>query len=200
MSDILRDAAFAYNELMNYEYLFTLGNSKRQILLSLVSAVKKDFTHIIGLDHLSDIPEVTASGESQKIAVYKKILSGDITYRHIHPSKFLFSHLEETSSNGNESSFSIYDRIDIARDVNFYLDSAFNGGWLYKWDKNRSKIKIHNGRYRNCQIDAHYVLAIPHRSDPQKRMFFFFIVLTLSRPRMNPSNFTSFQLFQIIEI
>lgn len=72
MSDVLQDAAFAYNELMNYEYLFTIGNSKRQILLSLVSAVKKDFTHIIGLDHLSDIPEITVSGVSQKIAVYKK--------------------------------------------------------------------------------------------------------------------------------
>lgn len=54
---------------------------------------------------------------------------------------------------------------------------------------------MHNGRYRNCQIDAHYVLAIPHRSDSQKRMYFFLYRSTPKQTKDEPIKLHIFSAF-----
>ena len=74
-NDILYDAAHAFSKMLEYDYHFILGDSKRQKTFSIISNEKDMFTHICGIDHLKDIPKVTAKKSSEKIAILKNILS-----------------------------------------------------------------------------------------------------------------------------
>lgn len=72
MDDLLFKAAEAYKELMNYEYILIGGTSKRKIIISILSSDADKFTHVCGLDHLKDIPSVTAKKSREKEMIFKK--------------------------------------------------------------------------------------------------------------------------------
>lgn len=74
MDDLLFKAAEAYKELMNYEYILIGGTSKRKIIISILSSDADKFTHVCGLEHLKDIPSVTAKKSREKEMIFKKIL------------------------------------------------------------------------------------------------------------------------------
>ena len=74
---MLQNDAEAFENLTHNDYIFKLGNNKHQMCISIISNDIENFNHIFGLDHLTDIPEVTAKSVRQKVAIYNKIQSGE---------------------------------------------------------------------------------------------------------------------------
>lgn len=179
--DVLKEAACAYDEVSKYDYTFWLGNSKRKMTISILSTPIEMFTHISGLDHLQDIPQITAKDEKAKKAVFRNILNGKIGYSDIEPSKYLF----ESFSSDNETTFTINDRIKHIANIKKYLDNASEGSFQ-KWEKRRCQ-------FRGCQINADYLLSVPlDKSDNTKRMYFF---LKKSNRSSNSDRNTPLRLF-----
>ena len=157
--DVLQQAAKSYQEASEYDYTFWLGTAKRTLTISILSTQPSQFTHVSGLDHLTDIPSVTGSNQSQKRAIFKEILRGKIQYADIEHSIFF---LEEQSRDG-QYVFTIKGRIEELCHIKHYLDNAAQGDF-YKWDSNRCQ-------HRRTRIPADYVLSVP--IDKAKNMYFF---------------------------
>ena len=82
--DLLMKCASGFQELMRYEYRFTLGRkgTLKEITLRF-SAI--DFHHLAGLHKLKD----TNIARANRSAVFQQILNGHITYDTIKKSQFL---------------------------------------------------------------------------------------------------------------
>lgn len=160
MSDILYDAAAAFDAVSKYTYELHLGNKKRKVVISLLSSNESDFTHIVGLDHLKDIPAVTAKYIPQRIAVYRKILAKTITFSTIEPSQELFKAMSGSINPVTGREYCIYDRIALFSTFEALMDQAHTGK-LYRWNLKNAKAAGTGQLTRFSNINLDYVLAIP---------------------------------------
>lgn len=159
---------------MKYDYIYTLGNSQKKIRISILSNEKKDFTHIFGLDHLSETEAVQGNNRIQKIRIFKNILSNCITMDTISNDSNLCLPLEKTWNELEEREYTIYDRIYLLQTYKDILDKTGTGK-LYKWKKGNSQIYTKDGIPRNIKINADFVLTLPTgRSENEKYYFFLY--------------------------
>ena len=167
MSDVLYDAAKAFSQLLDYDYKFVLGNSKRQKTFTIISNEKEMFTHVCGLEHLTDVPDVTGKKESEKVAIYKNILKKNIVFSDIADSAYLYHPMSCSINPQTNSNYNIYDRIvDMSR-IETILDDSYSGA-IYKWDYCKCCV-------RYTKIMADYVLVIPSKIIPNEKHYFFLV-------------------------
>ena len=170
MPDVLYDAARAFSQLLNYDYHFVLGDSKRQKSFTIVTNERDMFNHVCGLDHLTDIPVVTAKTSREKIAVFKKILNNkhnNITFSDIASSTHLYESMSSQINPQTNSQYNIYDRIVHMSKVEDILDNS-DKGTIYKWDNRR-------GGDRCSKIKADYVLVVPSKNHIEEKHYFFLV-------------------------
>lgn len=191
MDDLLFKAAEAYKELMNYEYILIGGTSKRKIIISILSSDADKFTHVCGLDHLKDIPSVTAKKSREKEMIFKKILQKKISYDIIAKSKY-FNQPLSTSSTGEV--FNIKTRIEQTVNIKNYFDNAYNGSFC-KWNKKNSNGSI----IRRTNIDADYLLAVPTLTQGIKMYLFFFQTNKEEKDKTAPIRLTLFSAFTDVD-
>ena len=171
MDDILYEAAQSFYKTTKYNYKYILGNRKRQIILTVLSNRISEFTHIFGIDHLTDTPLVVGKNISQKTTIYNKILNKDIKYDDIKNSTILNKPILDSYKNITQSHYTIYERILVLKDFEKLLDKSFNGQ-IYKWNKNLCKVIV-NKKSRYVTIDADYVLVIQSPRDINEKIYFF---------------------------
>lgn len=171
MSDVLYDAAKAFSHLIKYDYHFILGDSKRQKSFSIITNEKDMFNHVCGLDHLTDIPIVTAKNAREKVAIFKKILNNksgnNITFSDISSSAYLYEKMSNQINPLTNSQYNIYDRIVHLSNVEKILDNS-DKGTIYKWDNKK-------GGKRYSKIQADYVLVVPSKTHQEERHYFFLV-------------------------
>lgn len=195
-NDILYNAAKAYEQIMQYKYYLTLGNSKKKIIISILSSERHNFTHVSGLDHLTDIPKVyvnpkQAGIRSKKEMVFKRILKKEITFDTIDKSKFIDEPLGHNNKNKKtrdtnkpEISFTVRKRIEYLQNIQTYFDEAGRkNGELRKWNPDNS--------YSN--INADYVLYIP--IDENVSMFCFLVQTNKNDSKDKPIELTLISAF-----
>ena len=107
----LKKLAISFSSAMKYDYIYTLGNSQKKIRISILSNEKEDFTHIFGLDHLSETEAVQGNNRIQKIRIFKNILNNCITMDTISNDSNLCLPLEKTWNELEKREYTIYDRI-----------------------------------------------------------------------------------------
>ena len=147
--DILYDAAQAYSRLIGTKYSIVLGYKQRAINL-ILNFYKDNFYHLAGLHNFKDIDALSARPE----AVYKKILSKNITYNDILKS----SHFDE------KYKIRILDLIELEK----YLDIGTD---FFGWDKrNAIQAKI------STRIKADYLLKNSSLQIGYKNHFVFFAI------------------------
>lgn len=84
--DLLRSAAISYNNLMKYSYEFKAGK-KGNIAEFKLCFLPENFYHLIGLHYLKDFHDFkNAKTKSDKVVIFKNILSGKINYNTIEKS------------------------------------------------------------------------------------------------------------------
>lgn len=82
--DILTNCAKVYSKYADYDYTFVLDCA-----IEFTTAFRaENFHHLIGLQYLSDIKQVTKRTDNGAVAIYKKILNGKISQSLIEKSKF----------------------------------------------------------------------------------------------------------------
>ena len=86
--NILLECARKFDEISDYNYLFTVGKKQKTIINISLACARKDFTHTVGLDHLSDIKELSSKRASIKLSVFENILNNKLTYDKISSSEF----------------------------------------------------------------------------------------------------------------
>ena len=170
MSDILYEAAKAYEKISEYDYMLTLGNRKYKILITSIATENELFHHVIGLGHLTDVRKLDAKTLRQKNAIYKSILEGNITFNDIKNSTILYSPICDTFNRVTNLPYTYYDRIQSFSKAVNYFDNAYKGK-MYKWNINKSNIIMPNGNVRHSTIKADYLLKIP--SFENKDEFFY---------------------------
>lgn len=171
MDDILYTCACNFDKLSKYNYHFTLGNRKKLIVKIDMRFLKENFTHIIGLDHLTDIPDFNAHNKGNKRFMFEKIKNRKINLSHISKSNFYNHPLKQSYSKTN-SSYTVYDRISALINIATILETSINGKFM-TWDKYKCNIKLPDGTYRTSNIEADYLLAIPSPHNNNEHFFFF---------------------------
>ncbi len=92
--DMLKQAALAYKDLLDKEYLIAVGknNIKRSYVVQFTA---NEFKHICGLHKLKDNNDIY---RSSSVFLFRKIIHGNITARDIEKSKW-FPEIEERIKN-----------------------------------------------------------------------------------------------------
>lgn len=169
-SNILLDCAREFNRISDYNYLFTVGRAKKVTINVSLRCANKDFSHITGLDHLSDIKGLSKS--SKKLSTFQNILSGKLTYNTISSSAFFQKPFVGTYNSSTKLEYTLIERISALKNIENILDNAYKGNF-YKWSKSKSYINLPNGKTRHCTIDADYMLAVPSPYNPKEKIYFF---------------------------
>lgn len=168
-NDILLDSAIEFQTIKDYNYRFTIAKSGKSLDISL-RFLKQDYTHIVGLDHLSD--RFISKKAKYKSGVFDDIVSGQITLGSISSSKFFNAPFPSTYNIRTKAAYTLSERIEASKDIIYYLDNVDK--WeLYKWDKYKSYIKMPDGKIKQSLINADYMLAVPSKTNPQEKMYIF---------------------------
>jgi hypothetical protein len=72
-----------YSHLLDIEYYFILGRKNKTVELT-IEFTKTNFYHIAGLQHLKDLPRLTASTEM----IYDQLQTGIVTQEYIESSQY----------------------------------------------------------------------------------------------------------------
>lgn len=88
--DLLQQCAYAFKQLLNYEYHFTIGRKEkpRSFILNFDPA---DFHHLAGLHKIKDNARFFAG---KRADIFQEILAGQLTYKQAASSTY-FSQLKE---------------------------------------------------------------------------------------------------------
>ncbi len=172
MGDILYNAAKSFSNAIKFDYIYTLGNKKRKIKISVLSSQKDEFTHIFGIDHIADIPKIAVANSKQKIAVYNKILNKEITFLDIKYSVDLNKPIDGTYNIITGKPYTIKDRIEALQNIEYILDNSYNGK-IYRWDIKKSNIIQRNGKTRRSFINADYLLVVPSKRHSAEKYYLF---------------------------
>lgn len=173
--DVLQQAATNYRKLTNTEYLYTLGTKNRSsVILEFIGCNLEEFTHIYGLDHLTDIPEFNniIGNTAAKRRVFKNILNGDISMAYLESnSKEIKAPIQNTYNPETNSEYTIYDRIIAIQDLESILDNVSKAS-LYNWDSRKSTSIAPGGKKRNTDIGGDFLLVIPGKN-PKTHYYMF---------------------------
>ena len=175
MDDILVSCARNFDELSKYNYNIILGTSKRISVEIDMRFLKENFTHIVGLDHLTDISDFNTHSSSQKRYAFERIKSGKIGLENISKSSFFTIPLKQSNS-AIGSSYYITDRLNTLQDISSILATSIKGQFL-PWNKSKCNIRLPDGSYRKSNIEANYLLAIPSPYNSNEKVFFFMHLL-----------------------
>lgn len=162
--DKLQEAAKNYQKLIDTEYLYTLGtNDKTRVILEFIGCNTAEFTHILGLDHLQDVPALKNSkNSSAKNRIFKKICDGEITLeKNLAISKIIDNPIPMTYNPETQKEYTVRERILSLCKINDILDNVGKETLLYKWDPTKSKVMCPNGRTRKLTIQADFLLVTP---------------------------------------
>lgn len=171
MTDILQESAKAFNNVTNYDYMFTVARSAKKFRINL-SCLRGEFAHIIGLEHLKDIPSFSTHKTKEKLSVFQNILAGNIAYTDIEKSALFSVPFPNTYNSLTKAEYTMADRITSLSNIESILDNAHSGK-LYTWNKNKAAITTPNGRIRRSQINADYMLSIPSGRNPDEKIYLF---------------------------
>lgn len=170
-NDILWDSANEFLKIKDSDYLFTAAKNGKAINISL-RILQQDYTHIIGLDHLSDKPRLNTRNSKIKSYVFDDIISGKITLNSISTSKYFNEPFPSTYNDRTKAAYTLTERIEASKDIGYYLDNAYKGK-LYKWDKRKSFIKMPDGKVKQSLINADYMFAVPSKTNANETMYIF---------------------------
>lgn len=170
-NDILWDSANEFLKIKDSDYLFTAAKNGKAINISL-RILQQDYTHIIGLDHLSDKSRLNTRNSKIKSYVFDDIISRKITLNSISTSKYFNEPFPSTYNDRTKAAYTLTERIEASKDIGYYLDNAYKGK-LYKWDKRKSFIKMPDGKIKQSLINADYMLAIPSKTNAKETMYIF---------------------------
>lgn len=172
MSDILLTAAQSFNKLSHINYEFTLSKNQKIIITSM-SADNGDFAHIIGLDHLNDIWQFASHNTKIKGQIFRDILDGKYTFQDLSEATcHLYDIIPKTYNSDTNNGYSVAERISKICRIDQLLDNAYNGT-IYKWDKDKCKVKTQDGKERKITINADYLLVIPSSSNEMENIYVF---------------------------
>lgn len=194
MSDLLSDAALSFSKSLEYDYLFKLGNKKRKILLSVISNNKSEFTHIMGLDHLDDIPVITGNNSRQKEAIFEKILKGKIIFEDIKGSQNLNRHIKGSFNYYTNKPYTIAERLTSLQDFESILNSSYNGS-IRRWNSSQCKAVLPNGSPRKVKIPADFLLTVPSKERAKENYYFFLYQTNKNAPNSEPIKLSIFSAF-----
>lgn len=169
--DILQEAAKNFHNATGHHYELTVGNKKRKITFIIPSVDISEFTHIFGLDHLKDIAAIRTKNITQKSAVFKKILSNQISFSDISSSKYIKSKILFSYNYLTESEYTVEERIYALSNFESILDNLYSGR-VFKWDPKKNNVKIPNGKQRKISIGADFLLVIPTANKNEKLYLF----------------------------
>lgn len=179
MNDVLLSCASNFDELSKYNYNFTLGTKKKISVEVDMRFLKENFTHIVGLDHLTDIPDFNTHNTAHKRYAFEKIKSGKIRMETISKSSFFNQSLKQ---DWGMSSYTIEDRLNALNNISLLLANSINGKFT-SWNKNKCKIQLPDGSFRKSSIEADYLLSVPSLSNPNEKVFFL-CIFYLSKEKM----------------
>lgn len=185
--DILTQAAENFVRLTKKEYVFTMGTAdKSKVSLTFMGCKDEEFTHIYGLDHLTDVQELSdLKNVSKKKAVLNKILNKAITLDSLQKSsKKLMEKLPKTYNPETKGEYTIYERIVSLSNMEKVLDRLKEGkSLLFEWDKRKCNVRLPNGQIRRLVINANYLLKIPGDNGAN-----YFAFLCLEKNVFEPEN------------
>lgn len=170
-NDILWDSANEFLKIKDYNYQFTIAKNGKALDVS-IRVFLQDYTHIVGLDHLSDIRGFNTRNSKVKSSIFDEIISRKTTLNSISSSKYFNEPFPSTYNDTTKSEYTLSERIEASKDIAYYLDNAYNGK-LYKWDKRKSFIKMPDGKIKQSLINADYMLAIPSKTNAKETMYIF---------------------------
>lgn len=175
MEDCLKKLADSFSRAMKYDYIYTLGDKRKNIKISIVSNKKGNFTHVFGLDHLKESPIVIGNNLKQKEKIFSNIVNKKITMNDIEQDPNLNSPIEKTWNELEKRPYTIYDRLVLLENFDKILDES-GGGKIYPWNNSNCQVITNKGVTRMVKIEADYVLTIPtKRSDNEKYYFFLYL-------------------------
>lgn len=177
MPDLLSEIAENFKRATKYNYYILTGRKGEKFDIDL-RCLKKEFTHIVGLDHLTDIKEFSTSDDEisktkQKISAFQSILSGELTFSDLSASSKFEIPFPKTYNPKTQSQYTLTQRIAALKNIELLLDSVHTGK-LYRWKRTKSNITLKNGKKRQCSIDADYMLAIPSANVGEKVYLFMY--------------------------
>lgn len=187
--DILRQCALEFDKISNYNYKFTAGKSGKTFQINL-SCLQEDFTHIVGLDHLTDLRDFNTHKLSVKSSLFEKILIGEITYDDILSSRFLDMPFRGTYNSNTNKEYTLSERIQRLLSIENLLDTAYKGK-IYKWNNRYACIVKPNGNSRRVSIAADYLLVIPSPENKNENIYLFSYIVE-SRKK---DNFVKLNIF-----
>ncbi len=159
-----------YNELTKYNFIIKVGNSKKKIIDFVISFNINDFSHIIGLDHLTDIKCFNTHNSYYKQNNFQKIKCGDISFEYIEKTSHkLFEPVTTAINPITNLPYTIVDRIDSLSNIENYADN-FYSGQLAKWNLKKANKLSSN---INISIRADYVISIPSDNHLNEKIYFF---------------------------
>ena len=194
MSDLLNEAAISFSKSLEFDYLFKLGNKKRQILLSVISNNKSEFTHIFGLDHLDDIPIIKGHNSGQKEAIFEKILDGKIGFDDIKNSQNLNEQIKGSYNFYTQKPYTISERLSGLKEFETILDNSYNGS-IRRWNSTKCKVILPNGQSRKVKIPADFLLTVPSAGKEKERFYLFLYQTNKKAPRTEPIKLSIFSAF-----
>lgn len=175
MEDCLKKLADSFLRAIQYDYIYTLGDKKRKIKISIVSNKRGNFTHVFGLDHLKESSIVIGNNIKQKEKIFSKIVDKKITMDDIKQDPNLNSPIEKTWNELEQRPYTIYDRIILLEKFDEILDESGNGK-IYPWNNSDCQVVTNEGVPRRISIEADYVLTMPtKRSENEKYYFFLYL-------------------------
>lgn len=193
MSDYLYNVACNFEKAIKNSYELTVGNGKKQITLLIPSVDNSEFTHIMGLDHLSDIKVLNAQNSTQKSAVFKKILSKQITFEDISYSQYLNSPIVGSHNYRSNSEYTVNDRIKYLSNFEDIMDNFYKGK-VYKWNLSKCRIKLPNGNFRKTTINADYLITVPS-NESNETVYLFAYQTNKHRSKSEPILLNIFSAF-----
>lgn len=175
MTDILKQCADIFNEHTKYNYIFTIGKRNKNKFQINTKCLKEDFTHIIGLDHLTDIECFNTHKSKEKISNFEKIKHEVITMKTLQTQSDIFSMpIPATYNSQTKAEYTLTERITTLCDIEKHLDSAYKGK-LFQWNLNKCNIYFPNGKRRYCKIKADYLLVIPSLINDDENIYYFMV-------------------------
>lgn len=192
--DILKKAALAFQKIsdVNYEFVSSTG---RKLVITSISVNKGDFTHIVGLDHLTDIWQLVSHNTKTKESVFRKILADKITYEYLSKnSANLLKKIPGTLNPYSQNEYTIADRISKVGNIDALMDSAYLGK-IYKWNPNKCNVIMPNGKKRLVSIKADYLLKVPLNKDPVEYMYLFTYQENKTASQTEPIKLSIFSVF-----
>lgn len=191
--DVLQDAAKNFKSAANQNYELTVGNRKKKTTFIIPSINVSEFTHIFGLDHLTDIPFLETHNSTQKAAVFKRILSAKLSFQDIAASKHINTAVPGSYNHQTNSGYTISERIKALSNFEDILDNAYKGK-IFKWDLKKCRIKIPNGKHRKVTIQADFLLVIPTKNK-NENIYLFAYQTNRDKGKTEPIKLNIFSAF-----